>query len=444
MGITREEILNRVKDEDVRYVRLQFTDIMGVNKNVEIPADELPKALDGKIMFDGSSIEGFARIEESDMLLKPDFDTFVIFPWEEKDYKGKIARLICDITLPDGSPFAGCPRTVLKKVIQEARELGYTMYAGPEAEFFLFELDENGRISTKTHDKAGYFDLAPVDKGEVARRAIVEVLESIGFDVEAAHHEVAHGQHEIDFRYENALKTADNVVTFRFVVRKVAASFGLHATFMPKPVFGINGSGMHTHMSLFKGDQNVFFDPSKEYQLSDTALYFIGGLLTHAKAFVAVTNPLVNSYKRLVPGYEAPVNIAWSEKNRSPLIRVPAARGNGTRVEVRVPDPSANPYLALAVMLKSGLDGIKKKITPPPPVNKNIYTMSIREKRRHKISELPPNLYEAIRNLEKDKVLLEALGDHIATNYINAKLAEWQEYISQVHQWELDRYLGYY
>jgi glutamine synthetase len=404
----------------------------------------LPKALDGKIMFDGSSIEGFARIEESDMLLNPDYDTFVIFPWEEKDYKGKIARLICDITLPDGSPFPGCPRTVLKKVIKEAEELGYTMYAGPEAEFFLFELDENGRITTNTQDKAGYFDLAPVDKGEVARRAIVEVLESIGFDVEAAHHEVAHGQHEIDFRYENALKTADNVVTFRFVVRKVASRFGLHATFMPKPVFGINGSGMHTHMSLFSGEKNVFYAPDKEYQLSDTALYFIGGLLAHAKAFVAVTNPLVNSYKRLVPGYEAPVNIAWSEKNRSPLIRVPAARGNGTRVEVRVPDPSANPYLALAVMLKSGLDGIKKKITPPPAVNKNIYTMSVREKRRHKISELPANLYEAIRNLEKDKVLLDALGEHIATHYIHAKLAEWQEYISQVHQWELDRYLGYY
>ncbi|GAB4182627.1 MAG: type I glutamate--ammonia ligase [Calditrichia bacterium] len=442
--MTKDQILKRCEEENVRYVRLQFTDMMGVNKNVELPVDELPKALDGEIMFDGSSIEGFARIEESDMILSPDFDTFVIFPWIEENSQGKIARIICDIKLPDGSDFDGCPRTILKKVCKEAEEMGYELFAGPEAEFFLFELDDHGNITTKTHDKAGYFDLAPIDKGEIARRAIVQVLESIGFDVEAAHHEVAHGQHEIDFRYENAIKTADNIATFRFVVRKVASQFGLHATFMPKPVFGINGSGMHTHMSLFRNGDNVFYDEKAEYQLSEEALYFIGGLLEHAKAFVAITNPLVNSYKRLVPGYEAPVNIAWSEKNRSPLIRVPAKRGNGTRVEVRVPDPSANPYLALAVMLKSGLDGIKRKITPPPPVNKNIYTMSVREKRRHKISELPPNLYEAVKNLEKDEVLVEALGKHISEQYVKAKLSEWQEYISQVHQWELDNYLGYY
>lgn len=442
--MTREEILKKCKEAKVDYIRLKFSDMMGVNKNVEIPISQLEKALDNEIMFDGSSIEGFARIEESDMLLKPDFNTLTIFPWDSETTRGKIARLICDISNPDGSPFAGCPRTILKKVCKEAAEMGFIMYAGPEAEFFLFQRDENGDATTKTHDAGGYFDLAPLDKGEEARRAIVEVLEKIGFEVEAAHHEVAKGQHEIDFKYEDAITTADNIVTFRFIVKKIASQFGLHATFMPKPVYGINGSGMHMNMSLFKNGENAFYDPNTANKLSQTALYYIGGLLEHSRSFVAITNPLVNSYKRLVPGYEAPINVAWSDHNRSPLIRIPAKRGKSTRVEVRVPDPSANPYLAIAVMLKSGIDGIKKKITPPPAVNKNIFAMSQREKQRLKIKELPDSLYNAIKQFEKDKVLTEALGEHLSKHFIKAKLDEWHEYLSTVHQWEVDRYLSYY
>ncbi len=440
--MTRDEILKVCREEKVQFLRLQFTDIFGVNKNVEVPASQFEKALDGEILFDGSSIEGFARIEESDMLLKPDYETFRIFPWENE--KGKIARLICDIMNPDGTPFAGDPRQILKKVCQKAESLGFTMYAGPEAEFFFFLHDEKGSPVPLTHDSAGYFDLAPLDLGEDARREIVNVLNQLGFEVEAAHHEVARGQHEIDFKYADAITTADNVSTFKFVVRKIAKKYNLHATFMPKPVFGINGSGMHVHQSLFRGEENAFYDPSSENGLSEVALYYIGGILKHAKAFVAITNPLINSYKRLVPGYEAPVNIAWSERNRSPLVRVPAKRGKSTRIEVRVPDPSANPYLALAVMLAAGLDGIENKITPPPAVNKNIFTMSQREKRRLKIDELPANLWEAIQNLEKSRLMRETLGEHVFFHFVNAKKMEWGEYISQVHQWEIDRYLSYY
>ncbi|MFZ0390243.1 MAG: type I glutamate--ammonia ligase [Calditrichia bacterium] len=440
--MSREDILKRCKEENVKFLRMQFTDIFGVNKNVEVPESQFEKALEGEIMFDGSSIEGFARIEESDMLLKPDFDTFRIFPWENQN--GRIARLICDIMNPDGGPFAGCPRQVLKRVCQKAKDMGFTMQAGPEAEFFLFQHDEIGNPTRNTHDSAGYFDLAPLDLGEDARRDIVNILNSLNFEVEAAHHEVAHGQHEIDFRHGDVVETADNVATFKFVVRKIAQKYNLHATFMPKPVFGINGSGMHVHQSLFKGNENVFFDADSPDGLSEIAKFYIGGILKHAKAFVAVTNPLINSYKRLVPGYEAPVNIAWSERNRSPLVRVPAKRGKSTRIEVRVPDPSTNPYLALAVMLASGLDGIENRISPPPAVNKNIFSMSQREKRRLKIEELPANLWEAVANLEKDKLLQEALGDHIFNHFIEAKKMEWSDYISQVHQWELDRYFSYY
>ncbi len=440
--MSREEILKLCAEENVRFLRLQFTDIMGVNKNVEVPASQFEKALDGEIMFDGSSIDGFARIEESDMLLRPDYKTFQILPWDFG--QGKVARIICDVYLPNGKPFEGDPRYVLKRAVAKAEEMGFTFYAGPELEFFLFIIDEKGEATTHTHDAAGYFDLAPRDKGEEARQEMVNVLNRMGLEVEAAHHEVAAGQHEIDFRYADAIATADNMATFKYIVRTVAQKYGLHATFMPKPVFGINGSGMHTHMSLFRGEENAFYDPQAEYQLSDIAKYFVGGLLKHVRHFLAITNPLVNSYKRLVPGYEAPVNIAWSEHNRSPLIRVPAKRGKSTRVELRVPDPSCNPYLALAVMLRAGLHGIENQIIPPPPVNKNIFELSEREKKRLRISPLPSNLLQAIENLERSKLMRETLGDHIFFHFINAKKKEWNDYISQVHPWEIDKYLKYY
>lgn len=440
--MTKEQVLKICNDENIKFLRLQFTDIFGVNKNVELPSSQFEKALNGEILFDGSSIEGFARIEESDMLLNPDLDSFRVLPWE--NHEGKIARVICDIMNPDNTPFEGCPRQILKRVVKKAEDMGYTMFAGPEAEFFLFHYDEEGKAVPTTHDSAGYFDLAPIDLGENARMEIVNKLISLGFEVEAAHHEVAHGQHEIDFKYDDAISTADKVATFKFVVRRVAHDYDLHATFMPKPIFGINGSGMHVHQSLFKGDENAFFDASTDDQLSGICKSYIGGVLNHAKAIVAITNPLINSYKRLVPGYEAPVNIAWSERNRSPLIRIPAKRGKSTRVEVRMPDPSANPYLALAVMLAAGLEGIENNVVPPPSVNKNIFAMSQREKRRLRIEALPANLSEAIDNLEKDKLMQETLGDHVFKHFIDAKRMEWAEYISQVHQWEIDRYLSYY
>ncbi|KYH33065.1 type I glutamate--ammonia ligase [Neomoorella mulderi] len=436
--LTREDILQRVKELNVRFIRLQFTDIFGVLKNVAITTKELEKALDGELMFDGSSIHGFVRIEESDMYLRPDPSTFAIFPWRPAD--GAVARLICDVYNPDGTPFAGCPRGVLKKVLAEAEAMGYTMYAGPEAEFFLFHTD--GRKPTlETHDQAGYFDLSPVDLGEDARRDMVLALEAMGFEIEASHHEVAPGQHEIDFKYDNALATADKIATFKFVVRTIAQRHGLHATFMPKPVAGINGSGMHTHQSLFKDGQNAFYDPGDPLQLSQTAYYYIGGLMHHARAFAAITNPTVNSYKRLVPGFEAPVYIAWSPRNRSPLIRVPAKRGASTRIELRNPDPACNPYLALAVMLKAGLDGIKKQIQPPAPVERNIYEMTAAERRDLGIGSLPGDLKEALDELSRDKVIREALGDHIYERFVEAKEKEWDEYRVQVHRWEVEQYL---
>src|SRR4051812_1678441 len=423
-------------------MRLQFTDILGVNKNVEIPASQFEKALDGDIMFDGSSIEGFVRIEESDMLLKPDYDTFRIFPWGDPDHR--ICRLICNVSRPDGTEFDGDPRTVLRRSIARAAAMGFTMNAGMEAEFFLFRPGAGGEATTNTHDVGGYFDLAPADLGEEARRAMVAVLEQMGFEVEAAHHEVAHGQHEIDFRYADALKTADNIATFRFVVKHVAQQFGLLASFMPKPIFGQNGSGMHTHQSLFRGKENSFWDARAQWELSETALHYIGGLLRHARGFTAITNPLVNSYKRLVPGYEAPVNVAWSMRNRSPMIRIPDRRGAGTRIELRIPGPSANPYLALAVQLAAGLDGIATKADAREPVNTNIWEMSHRERRRLRIDDLPHNLAEGCDELEKDAVVTEALGEHITAQFLAAKRLEWQEYITQVSQWELDNYLAKY
>jgi glutamine synthetase len=441
-GASSAEILELARRNNVRFLRLQFTDILGVNKNVEIPSSQFEKALAGDIMFDGSSIEGFVRIEESDMLLAPDLGTFQVFPWG--DAESRVARLICDINTPDGQPFAGDPRAVLKRIIARADARGFSMKAGMEAEFFMFKPRADGAPSTVTHDVGAYFDLAPADLGEDARRAIVDVLERMGFEVEAAHHEVAHGQHEIDFRYADALQTADNIATFRFVVKYVAQTFGLTASFMPKPILGQNGSGMHTHQSLFRGGENAFWDKTAEWQLSATALHYIGGLLRHARGFTAITNPLVNSYKRLVPGYEAPVNVAWSMRNRSPMIRIPDRRGAGTRIELRIPDPAANPYLALAVQLAAGLDGIATEADAREPVNTNIWEMSHREKRRLRIDDLPHNLEEACGELEKDEVITEALGAHITTHFLAAKRQEWEEYSTQVSQWELDNYLAKY
>jgi glutamine synthetase len=438
-GATAKEILDLARRHNVRSMRLQFTDILGVNKNVEIPASQFAKALAGDIMFDGSSIEGFVRIEESDMLLAPDLSTFRIFPWGPED--ARVARLICDINMPDGTPFSGDPRGVLKRVIGRAREAGYTMNAGMEAEFFLFVPNAAGGASTDTHDVGSYFDLAPADRGEEARRAMVDVLEQMGFEVEASHHEVAHAQHEIDFRYADAMTTADNLATFRFVVKHVAHEFGLIASFMPKPIFGQNGSGMHTHQSLFRGKENAFFDKKAEWQLSKTALHYLGGLLRHARGMCAITNPLVNSYKRLVPGFEAPVNVAWSMRNRSPLIRVPERRGAGTRLELRMPDPAANPYLALAVMLAAGLDGVSTKADWREPVNENIWEMSHRERRRLRIDDLPHDLNEALDELERDELITSALGEHVTRHFIEAKRQEWMAYITQVTSWEKENYL---
>ena len=441
-GLTKAEILALAEREKVKFLRLQFTDILGTIKNVEIPNRQFAQALDGQVMFDGSSIEGFVRIEESDMYLRPDLSTFCIFPWSGPTGE-KVARLICDIYNPDETPFVGCPRTTLKKVIAMADRMGVQMKAGPEAEFFLFQT-RNGRPTTESHDAASYFDLSPVDQGEDVRREIVLALEAMGLLVDAAHHEVAPGQHEIDLRYDHALTAADNISTLRFAVKNVAIRNGLHATFMPKPIYGINGSGMHTHMSLFSGGQNVFFYASAPMQLSRTCLNFMGGILRHAKGFCAITNPLVNSYKRLVPGFEAPTSVAWSEKNRSPLVRVPAARGSSTRIELRMPDPACNPYLALAVMLRAGLDGIEKNIDPGPPINKNIFTMSHRERRHLRIDDLPGNLSEALDELEKDDLVRDTLGGHLFEHFVAAKREEWHDYIRHISPWEIERYLGGY
>jgi glutamine synthetase len=439
----KTRMMERAEREKVKFLRLQFTDIFGITKNVEVPDRQFRDALDGRIMFDGSSIEGFVRIEESDMFLQPDPATFQVLPWTY-DGSERVGRVICDIVNPDRTPFVGCPRSILKRALTFCASRGFAMRAGPEAEFFLFQRGPSGEPTRETHDSGGYFDLTPVDLGEDVRREIVLALEQMGFHVEAAHHEVAPGQHEIDFRHDDALVTADNVSTFRFIVKNVANRNGLHATFMPKPVFGVNGSGMHTHQSLYGRDGNAFFDRTSSSQLSNTCLHYIGGLLRHAKSFCAVTNPLVNSYKRLVPGYEAPTAIAWSEKNRSPLIRVPAERGEQTRIELRMPDPSCNPYLALAVMLRAGLDGVERKLDPGPPVNKNIYTMSHRERRHLRIDELPSSLSDALDELEKSALMRDTLGDHLFDHFITAKRTEWDSYIRQVSAWEIERYLNTY
>jgi glutamine synthetase len=427
---------------NVRFLRLTFTDILGHTKNVEVPASQFQKALDGEILFDGSSIKGFVRIEESDMLLKPDLRTFRVFPWGNPE--ARVGRLICDVHDPDNTPFAGDPRLCLKRVAARAAELGYVMNAGVEAEFFFFQRDADGGPTTITHDRGGYFDLTPVDMGEKARRMIVNDLEAMGFEVEAAHHEVAPGQHEIDFKYADAITTADDLTTFRFIVRNAAMAHGLHATFMPKPIFGQNGSGMHTHQSLFRDGENAFYDPEGEFEISSAMRHYIGGLKAHAKAITAITCPLVNSYKRLVPGYEAPVDIAWSRRNRSPMIRVPERRGVGTRVEFRMPDPACNPYLALAVQLAAGLDGLERGIDPGPPIDTNVWELSEEERSQYQMDSLPANLAEAIVALESDELMRETLGTHLLTNYVAAKKQEWDEYIAQVTRWELDRYLPTY
>ncbi|MEW9050016.1 MAG: type I glutamate--ammonia ligase [Neobacillus sp.] len=440
---TREDIKRLAQEENVKFIRLQFTDILGTIKNVEIPISQLEKALDNKMMFDGSSIEGFVRIEESDMYLYPDLNTWVVFPWTAE--KGKVARLICDIYTAEGAPFDGDPRNNLKRVLKEMEELGFTDFnLGPEPEFFLFKLDEKGEPTLELNDQGGYFDFAPTDLGENCRRDIVLELEEMGFEIEASHHEVAPGQHEIDFKYADALTACDQIQTFKLVVKTIARKHGLHATFMPKPLYGVNGSGMHMNLSLFKNGQNAFFEPTGDLQMSDTARQFIAGILKNATGFTAVTNPTVNSYKRLVPGYEAPCYVAWSARNRSPLIRIPASRGLSTRVEVRSVDPAANPYLAMAVLLKAGLDGIKNKLTPPAPVDRNIYVMSKEERIEEGIIDLPATLAQALDELKSNEVIVAGLGEHIFEHFVEAKEIEWDMFRTVVHPWEREQYMSMY
>ena len=439
---TKDDIIRIVDNEDIRFIRLQFTDIFGSCKNVAITRSQLEKALDNKCMFDGSSIEGFVRIEESDMYLYPDYDTFMMYPWSPNP--GKVARIICDVYKPDGTPFEGDPRYILRNTRKEAADMGYTFNVGPECEFFLFQTNDDGHPTTKTIDQGGYFELGPVDRGEEARRDICITLEEMGFEIEASHHECAPGQHEIDFKYDEAMNAADNIMSFKLAVKSIADKHGLHATFMPKPIYGIAGSGMHINMSLCKDGKNVFYDKNDDNGLSRIAYNFIAGVILHAKAMTGITNPIVNSYKRLVPGFEAPVHIAWSAKNRSPLVRVPASRGEGTRIELRNPDPSANPYLALAVCLAAGLDGIKKDLMPPAQVDSNVFEMTEKEREAKGIENIPQNLATAIRAMKRDNIINNTLGAHAFDKYITYKEAEWKSYRNQITKWEIDKYLYKY
>lgn len=439
---SKEDIVRLIDENDVEFIRMQFTDIFGQLKNVAITRAQIEKALNDQITIDGSSISGFTRIHESDQYLHPDLDTFVILPWRPQHER--VARLICDVYNPDGTPFVGDPRHVLKNMLDKAASMGYTFNVGPECEFFLFDTDANGRPTTHTSDEAGYFDLGPLDHGESTRREICIDLEAMGFEIEASHHEVAAGQHEIDFKYADALTAADNIMTFKLAVKTLAQRNGLHATFMPKPIFGMNGSGMHINMSLFKDGRNLFFDENGERQLSREAYSFIAGLLEHAKSLVAVTNPLVNSYKRLVPGYEAPVYLAWSASNRSALIRIPAARGQSTRVELRCPDPSCNPYLALAVCLAAGLDGIERGLVPPKEVTENIFSMDAAARAEHGIDNLPGTLFEALKLMERDPLMAATLGEHAYNSYLAGKYQEWDSYRTQVSEWEINKYMVMY
>ena len=434
---TKEDIIRRCREMNIEFIHLQFTDLIGTMKNVSIPIEQLQKALDNEIMFDGSSIDGFVRIEESDMYLYPDIDTFEVFPWAPNE-----ARLICDIYNTEGEPFEGCPRYILKRAIMRAEKMGYEMFVGPECEFYLFKVNEKGEPTTVSNDEAEYFDLAPVDHGEKARKDMVTALKKMGFEIEASHHECGAGQHEIDFKYSDALSAADNIMTFKMVVRVVAQSNNLHATFMPKPVFGRAGSGMHLNQSLFRDGVNAFCDTSSPDGLSDICRSYVAGILEHARAFSAITNPTVNSYKRLVPGFEAPMSIAWSHKNRSPLIRIPAKRGISTRIELRSPDPSANPYLALAAVLTSGLEGIERGLVPPEPVSSNLYDITEQEKTLRNIRMLPDNLKEAIDLLKEDSFLMDVIGEHARKQFIHAKEMEWNKYRTQVTEWEIKEYLS--
>jgi glutamine synthetase len=441
--MTKEKILEKVKKEGVEFINLQFTDILGVVKAVTIPASKLEEAIDNNVWFDGSSIEGFTRIFESDMFLKLDLPTFAILPWQKNT-----ARIISDVYLPDGSPFPGDPRQALKKQLAIAKELGFTYNVGPELEFFIFKKDERGQIAPLPHDTAGYFDLS-TDLAQVIRQEMTLTLKALDIDVEALHHEVAIGQHEIDFKYAEALTTADRAVTFRYALKAIAQKHGLHVTFMPKPIEGINGTGMHVHQSFFdpKGEKNLFYDAGGRYHLSEIAEHFIAGQLYHARGFAAITNPLVNSYKRLVPGYEAPVYVAWGQTNRSALIRIPRyteGREKAVRCELRCPDPSTNPYLAFAVMLAAGLDGIKNKKTPPEPIEENIFKFSDEDAKTKGVGNMPENLRYAIKALQEDEVVKSALGPHIYEQYLAAKKAEWDSYKIFVSKWEHDRYLEIY
>ena len=432
----REDIMRFVEDNDVKFIRLQFTDISGIMKNTAVTDSNIENMLNG-VYFDGSAVEGFGRIEESDMILLPDTDTLAIIPWRPQ--QGKVARFICDVLSKDGTPFEGDPRHILKKAVEKAAGMGYVFHVGTECEFFLFNTDDRGQPTTQTHDTAGYFDLAPIDLGENARREMCLVLEDLGFLIEGSHHECAKGQHEIDFHYDEALKTADNIMTFKMVVKIIAQKHGLHATFMPKPFREEAGSGMHINMSLRRDGKNVFFDPSEKDGLSREARWFIGGLFRHIRAVTALTNPLVNSYKRLVPGYEAPTNITWAHHNRSPLIRIPAVSGEDTRLELRSPDPSCNPYLALSVILAAGLEGIRCHIEPPNELSGNAFKMSEQELSSACAGKLPVSLGEALEEFRKDPLVRETIGEQAFSHYLRVKRAEWHDYAREVHDWELRR-----
>jgi len=438
--------IEKAKADGIRFVQLQFTDILGIVKAVTIPIHRMEDSVKHGTWFDGSSIEGFTRIAESDQYLMPDMTTFAEIPWQPGDGPRGTARVICDVFTPRGEPFAGDPRYVLRRQVQHARDLGYVVNMGPELEFFLFRRDEAGKVTPLPHDLAGYFDFS-TDLAQEVRQDMVDALEAFGISVEAAHHEVAAGQHEIDFEYSDALKTADNALTFKFALKAIAQQHGLYATFMPKPIFGINGSGMHTHQSLFSIEKgkNAFADPDNKYGLSDLARSYMAGVLAHAKGMAAVLAPTVNSYKRLVPGYEAPTYITWGRTNRSALIRVPMISPGksieGTRAEVRCPDPSSNTYLAFAVMIAAGLDGVERGLTLSDPVEESLFEMDASRVTERGIQELPGTLGQAIDELKADPVVCEALGDHVFEHYVEAKTAEWDEYRTQVTQWELDRYL---
>ncbi|ABJ60741.1 glutamine synthetase, type I [Lactobacillus gasseri SV-16A-US] len=441
--ITAEDIKKSVKDNDVRFLRLAFTDINGTSKAVEVPTSQLDKVLTNDIRFDGSSIDGFVRLEESDMVLYPDFSTWAVLPWgDEKG--GKIGRLVCSVHKTNGEPFEGDPRNNLKRILKEMNDMGFTDFdIGFEAEFHLFKLGEDGNWTTEVPDHASYFDMTSDDEGARCRRDIVETLESIGFEVEAAHHEVGDGQQEIDFRFDDALTTADRVQTFKMVVREVARKHGLYATFMAKPVEGQAGNGMHTNMSLFKDGKNVFYDKDGEFHLSDTALYFLNGILEHARAITAIGNPTVNSYKRLIPGFEAPVYISWASKNRSPLVRIPDAEEINTRLEMRSADPTANPYLLLAACLSAGLNGIKEAKKPMAPITSNVFEMSEEERAERGIKPLPSTLHNAVKAFKADPLIQKALGEHLTQSFIDSKNLEWSKYNQSVSDWERDRYMGY-